>query len=299
MGNFEFDGQKYKNASTHQKEWGTRLITELNLKGIESILDLGCGDGVLTKLLAEMVPEGMVLGIDASIGMLETAKELEGSNLSFSHLDINEMDFDEEFDLIFSNAALQWVKNHKTLLNNCRKALKTSGVLRFNFAGDGNCSNFFVVVRQVINASKYSEYFESFEWPWFMPTLGQYEELVSQHDFSEWKVWGENVDRYFKSKDEMIKWIDQPSLVPFLKFLPDTHKEQFRNEVVRRMVDKTIQPDGTCFETFRRINVFARKQDATADNRAFTKLAKMNVVEMRREFSRRSEKLPDLEIFYK
>ena len=75
MGNFEFDGQKYKNASTHQKEWGTRIISELNLKGTERILDLGCGDGVLTKLLAEKVPEGKVLGVDASIGMLDTAKE--------------------------------------------------------------------------------------------------------------------------------------------------------------------------------------------------------------------------------
>ena len=259
MGNFEFDGQKYKKASSHQKEWGTRIVTELNLMGTESILDLGCGDGVLTKLLAEMVPEGNVLGIDASIGMLETAKELEGTNLAFKHLDIREMDFDEEFDLIFSNAALQWVKDHKRVLDNCLKALKINGVVRFNFAGDGNCSNFFEVVRQVINESMYREYFENFEWPWFMPTILQYEKLVRQSDFREWKVWEENADRNFKGEDEMIKWIDQPSLVPFLKFLPNTMKEEFRDEVVRKMVRKTIQPDGTCFENFRRINVFARK----------------------------------------
>ena len=259
MGNLEFEGQKYKKASGHQKEWGTRIITELNLMGTESILDLGCGDGVLTKLLAEMVPEGNVLGIDASIGMLETAKELEGTNLAFKHLDIREMDFDEEFDLIFSNAALQWVKDHKRVLDNCLKALKINGVVRFNFAGDGNCSNFFEVIRQVIAESMYREYFENFEWPWFMPTILQYEKLVRQSDFREWKVWEENADRNFKGEDEMIKWIDQPSLVPFLKFLPNTMKEEFRDEVVRKMVRKTIQPDGTCFENFRRINVFARK----------------------------------------
>jgi len=187
MGNFEFDGQKYKNASTHQKEWGTRIISELNLKGTERILDLGCGDGVLTKLLAEKVPEGKVLGVDASIGMLETAKELEGCNLSFKHLDINELDYNEEFDLIFSNAALQWVKNHELLLDNCLRALKINGVIRFNFAGDGNSSNFFEVVRKLFKELRYSDYFESFEWPWFMPTLLQYEKLVSQHNFGEWK----------------------------------------------------------------------------------------------------------------
>ncbi len=259
MGNFEFDGQKYKNASSHQKEWGTKIITELNIKGTESILDLGCGDGVLTKLLADLVPKGNVLGIDASAGMLKTAKELEGLNLSFRNLDINEMDFNGEFDLIFSNAALQWVKDHDSLLRNCRKALKPNGVIRFNFAGDGNCSNFFEVVRQVMSHSAYSEYFQGFKWPWYMPTLGQYEELLGKHDFGECKVWEENADRCFKSKDEMIKWIDQPSIVPFLELLPDYKREKFRNKVVSIMVGKTIQKDGTCFETFRRINVFARK----------------------------------------
>ncbi len=259
MGNFEFDGQKYKNASTHQKEWGTRIISELNLKGTERILDLGCGDGVLTKLLADNVPAGQVIGIDASIGMLDVAKELEGNNLSFKHLDINQLDYNDEFDLIFSNATLQWVKNHELLLVNCNRALKNNGRIRLNFAGDGNCLNYFEVVRKLIIESKYSDYFQSFEWPWFMPTISQYEELVSKHNFGEYKVWEENADRYFKSKDEMIKWIDQPSLVPFLKFLPDTIKEEFRNEVISEMINKTLQSDGTCFETFRRINVFARK----------------------------------------
>ena len=49
---FDFDGKKYREASTHQKEWGQKLINELNLKGDESILDLGCGDGVITTQLA-------------------------------------------------------------------------------------------------------------------------------------------------------------------------------------------------------------------------------------------------------
>ena len=259
MGNFEFDGQKYKTASSHQKEWGTRIIAELGLTGAETILDLGCGDGVLTKLLADLVPKGKVLGIDASMGMIETAKELEGHNLSFAFQDINEMGFSNEFDLIFSNAALHWVKDHKRLLHSCYMALKPGGAVRFNFAGDGNCSNFFEVIRQVIDNPTYSEHFENFEWPWYMPKISDYKKLVKENKFRESRCWEENADRYFKTKEDMVKWIDQPSIVPLLKFLPEEKKNGFRNEVVHRMVDKTIQPDETCFETFRRINVFARK----------------------------------------
>ena len=55
---YEFDGKKYEKASSHQKEWGEKLIEELDLKGTERILDLGCGDGTLTVQLSGLVPEG-------------------------------------------------------------------------------------------------------------------------------------------------------------------------------------------------------------------------------------------------
>ena len=57
----------------------------------------------------------------------------------------------------------------------------------------------------------------------------------------------------------MTRWIDQPSLVPFLAHVPEQDKEAFRTFVVDRMIQETRQPDGRCFETFRRINVAATK----------------------------------------
>lgn len=137
MNTFEFDGKKYKVASKHQKEWGHDLISELSFKGNETVLDLGCGDGVLTEQLSLFVPYGKVLGIDASINMIETAKTINKSNLEFAHININEINFENEFDLIFSNAALHWVKNHKQLLKNTYKALKANGQILWDFGGLG------------------------------------------------------------------------------------------------------------------------------------------------------------------
>ncbi len=101
MAAYEFDGEKYKQASKHQKEWGNNLISQLHLCGAETVLDLGCGDGVLSRQIAQLVPKGKVIGIDASYGMLQTAKKLECNNLSFMQIDINDMDFSNEFDIIF------------------------------------------------------------------------------------------------------------------------------------------------------------------------------------------------------
>ncbi|MHC4124094.1 MAG: class I SAM-dependent methyltransferase [Planctomycetota bacterium] len=257
---FEFDPEKYKKASTHQRQWGKKLIAELNLKGSEMVLDLGCGDGGVTAQLAELLPDGLVIGIDASQSMIDSAqKDHKAKNLSFDLMDINKINFESEFDVVFSNATLHWVKDHNKLLANVYKSLKADGILRFNFAADGNCSHFFRVIKQVMAQKEYADYFNDFDWPWYMPAVDEYEKNLKQFAFKEAKVWGENADRYFADSEEMAGWIDQPSLVPFLKCVEMSDKQPFRDTVVKRMVKETIQPDGTCFETFRRINVFAKK----------------------------------------
>jgi trans-aconitate methyltransferase len=102
----EFDGKQYEKASAHQKEWGTKLIAELELQGTERILDLGCGDGALSAHIADLVPNGEVVGIDASRGMIEAARSKVRKNLRFLPMDINELNYVEQFDVVFSNATL-------------------------------------------------------------------------------------------------------------------------------------------------------------------------------------------------
>lgn len=88
-----------------------------------------------------------------------------------------------------------------------------------------------------------------------MPRVDDYSRLVSSSGLLEFRVWGENADRYFADEEAMIRWIDQPSLVPFLMHIPEESKQPFRQLVVERMIEETRQEDGRCFETFRRINV--------------------------------------------
>jgi trans-aconitate methyltransferase len=174
-------------------------------------------------------------------------------------IDINKLDFDGEFDLVFSNATLHWVHDHRRLSKNVRRALRSGGMCRFSFAGDGNCAAFNGVVRELMRDPRFERIFADFEWPWYMPRLDEYEQLISGASFSEHRVWGEKADRSFPTAAAMTAWIDQPSLVPFLRRLDGTEKQSFRNETVKRMLDLTRQSDGTHFETFRRINVRARK----------------------------------------
>jgi trans-aconitate methyltransferase len=255
----EFNGERYAQASPHQKKWGMTLIEELHLEGTECVLDLGCGDGALTAQIAALVPRGRVLGIDASQGMIEAAQPKTHENLRFVRMDINDLSFCGEFDVAFSNAALHWVKDHQRLYQNLGRALRPEGRIRFNFAGQGNCLHFLRVAQETMARAEFSRYFADFEWPWYMPSVGEYTALVESSGLRQVRVWGENADRFFADAEAMIRWIDQPSIVPLLACVGEERRTEFRDYVVNRMLAETRQGDGRCFETFRRVNVSARK----------------------------------------
>lgn len=256
MGN-GFDGKKYEKSSSHQKEWGERLIEELVLKGTEHILDLGCGNGLITKALADKVPDGRVVGVDSSSSMLERACSHQLGNMEFRLLDINDISFDREFDIVFSNAAMHWIKDHNNVLRKIHASLKTGGILKMQFAGEGNCPTLSKVLEESMTSAEFSGHLDDFEWPWFMPDAESYEGILSSAGFKECRVWMEDADRYFPDERSFVGWIEQPSLVPFMTALPEESSGLFRDMVVEKTKDAALQADGTYFEAFRRINVLA------------------------------------------
>jgi trans-aconitate methyltransferase len=248
----EFNAMLYEKASALQKGWGSKMIADLELDGSERILDLGCGEGILSAALAERVPHGMVVGLDSSKGMIEAAKMRERPNLSFVCKDMLEMGYEGEFDLIYSNAALHWVKDHDLLLKASSKALSDKGRLRWSFGGEGNVANLTQALKHAMERPEFD--FSGFEWPWSMPCIAGFKELAANAGFCDLEVWMDVDDKRFPSFDDMARWIDQPCLVPFLEWLKgDESKRRFRDCVMDEM-----ELSGG-FETFRRLNVRAEK----------------------------------------
>jgi len=105
--------EDYAKNSDAQLKWARELKSHLDLKGDESILDVGCGDGKITADFAVALPHGRAVGVDSSPQMISYAMRTYASsqypNLSFACVDARSLDFNHEFDLVFSNAALHWV----------------------------------------------------------------------------------------------------------------------------------------------------------------------------------------------
>ena len=254
-----WDGRDYERHSSHQRAWGSDLIGQLSLHGDERILDLGCGDGSLTRLLAERVPRGSVVGIDAAAQMLDAARDKCGPNMAVRHLDITDLNDETAFDVVFSNASLHWVHDHAVVLQAIHRALRPGGLLLAQFGCDGNCPNLLACLRHQMAISPFSEAFAVFRWPWFFPTLPAYEDLLRDSPFTEWRVWMQRRDQRFPSADAMVGWIDNPCLIPFVQALPAGLRKSFRDAAVEAILTRTRQPDGSHLEPFQRINVWARR----------------------------------------
>lgn len=169
-----WDSKLYNDSQNFVAEYGKGLLEFVPAK-TNKILDLGCGTGTLTKQLAERC--NYVLGIDSSDTMIQEAKR-SYPYLDFETVNVLEILYECEWDIIFSNAVFHWINNHNLLLQKIYKALKQNGRLICEFGAYGNIStieNSFGYALQEIGV-KYESKFN-------FPTVNNFEHLLKENGF--------------------------------------------------------------------------------------------------------------------
>src|SRR5271157_2519270 len=127
----EWDAGFYQTHSEMQHMIGRETIRRLHLVDGADIFDIGCGDGRLTTEIAKKIPRGTVTGIDISANMLRRAQanltDACVENCRLLKMRAEDIRFDSEFDGIFSNIAVQWVRKQRALFQTLFRALRTGG----------------------------------------------------------------------------------------------------------------------------------------------------------------------------
>jgi len=170
-----WDSARYQRDTGYVAVYGEDVLSWLQPQRGERILDLGCGDGVLTHKLVASGAD--VLGVDASETFVKTAQD---SGLQVVQMDAHELSFDSEFDGVFSNAALHWMLRPEVVIAGVARALKPGGRFVGEFGGFGNVAALTSAMRAV-GAELNGDI--ALAAPWFFPTVPHYRQLLQAQGF--------------------------------------------------------------------------------------------------------------------
>jgi len=170
-----WDPDRYARNARFVSDLAAAVVDLLNPRPGERILDLGCGDGVLTAKLVEM--GCAVVGVDGSSAQIEAARKL---GLDARVMDGEKLSFDGEFDAVFSNAALHWMRNPEAVISGVWSALQPAGRFVAEFGGHGCVAK---IKKALVDALNRRGLDGEAAVPWYFPTVEEYSALLVTNGF--------------------------------------------------------------------------------------------------------------------
>jgi trans-aconitate 2-methyltransferase len=258
---YRWDAGDYARHSTAQAEWARELIEKLALHGEESVLDIGSGDGKVTAALATRLPRGSVMGIDSSPDMVAAARRAfppqNHANLSFAVMNALELDFEDRFDVIFSNATLHWVHDHPRVLHGVRRALKPGGRLLFQMGGRGNARQILGVIERLALCAPWAEYLRDFPCPYGFYGPEEYGPWLAAAGLEARRLELLPKEMRQQGREGLAGWV-RTTWLPYTERIPPDLREAFVSEVVERyLLDHPPDDEGVVRVAMVRLEVEA------------------------------------------
>ena len=260
---FTWNAADYHKSSPAQQQWAKELIAKLGLAGNERVLDIGCGDGRVTAEIARNLPQGNVTGVDSSPEMIQFARDhfpqQEHSNLSFRLGDARALPFSEAFDVVFSTAALHWIRDHKPVLAGIAESLRAGGKLLIQMGGRGNAEHALRAGTIVQKRPEWVQYFNGFSFAYGFFDNAEYRGWLIESGFEPVRVELIPKDMTYSSRRDFAAWI-RTTWLPWMARLPETRRSGFIEEVMDEYLKNyPADTDGTIHISMVRLEVEAKK----------------------------------------
>jgi trans-aconitate 2-methyltransferase len=233
------------------------LISKIGLEDPGSILDVGCGPGNSTIILARRWPGSKVVGIDSSPSMIEKARN-NYPDMEWRLADALRDDIPGIFDLVFSNAAIQWIPEHYTLLKKFKSILTKKGILAVQLPLFFDMPVGKALLR-ISSKSRWAKYTENVTDIFTIHSPSEYYDLLTGL-FSSVEIWETHYFHVMDSHDSIIEMISSTGLRPYLERLEnDSDKKAFKEEVADAVAeDYRLQKDGMVLFPFNRLFFIAK-----------------------------------------
>ncbi|RDW20131.1 SAM-dependent methyltransferase [Oceanobacillus arenosus] len=243
----------YDNNHSFVSEYGNNMIELLAPKQGEKILDLGCGTGDLAKKLFDVGVN--IVGVDNSKNMVTEAMN-KYPQINFTVRDATNLGYHAEFDAVFSNATLHWVKQPSQALGSISQSLKPGARFVAEFGGKGNVQT---ITNEIIRQLKEvgTEY-KMEQFPWYYPSVGEYTSLMEEVGFRV--IFAQYFDRPtpLNGANGLKNWIEMFAGQMFESI--DVDKKDYIITKAENNLQATLWQDGKWIADYKRIRVIGIKE---------------------------------------
>jgi trans-aconitate methyltransferase len=246
--NQSWDPDAYARNARFVSDLGAPVVELLSPRAGERILDLGCGDGALTKKLVELGCD--VVGVDASTPQVEAARRL---GLDARVADGERLAFDAEFDAVFSNAAIHWMKRADDVIAGVWRALVPGGRFVGEFGGHGCVAT---IKRALIDALGRRGIDGDALDPWYFPAVEDYCARLARGGFAVRYI--ALIPRPTPLPTSINGWLETFAQ-SFLAPLADNDRAGFIDEVREAIRPDLCDGDGKWFADYVRLRFAADK----------------------------------------
>lgn len=241
-----WDPGRYRRNAGFVAEYGLSLVELLNPQPGERVLDLGCGDGTLTAHLREGGVS--VVGVDASSDLVEAARAL---GLDARVVNGEALNFEDEFDAVFSNAAMHWMPNAEAVIDGVWQALKPGGRFVSEMGGFGNVKSIRAALETALHAHGFDGRLAN---PWYFPTPEEQRERLEQRGFEVRSI--SLFDRPTPLPGGMGDWLETFA-ESYIGVASDVLRQSIVGEVCQRLQPILVDESGTWIADYVRLRFIA------------------------------------------
>jgi len=255
----EWDSAAYHRVSAPQTSWGAKVLSRLDLRGNETVLDAGCGTGKLTRELLERLPQGRVFAVDLSTNMLRTAREHLspefGERVAFAAVDVQNLPFHQAFDGIFSTATFHWVIDHDRLFRSLFQALRPGGWLHAQCGGGPNLAHLRERMAGLKTSPKYARFLGDYSDPWCFSDAETAALRLRGAGFVDVATGTEPAPTVLETAERYSEFVSSVIVHPHLERIPDPN---LRHEFMQNLTEQAAKDNPPFALDYWRLNLNAK-----------------------------------------